>query len=55
MTLLRLATGGVAALTIPIPNNPGLVGTYLTFQSITLDAGAAVPQFTNAADCFVRS
>jgi len=55
LNLGTLSATGDAALTIPIPSNPALVGLYLAFESITLDAITSVPQFTNAADCFLRN
>jgi len=55
LNLGTLSPAGSAALTIPIPSNPALVGLYLAFESITLDAVTLTPQFTNAADCFLRS
>ncbi|HLQ38995.1 MAG TPA: hypothetical protein VK348_14390 [Planctomycetota bacterium] len=50
-----LDAAGTSVRSIPIPNHPGLVGNYFTFQAITLDAVAMLPQFTNAADCFIAN
>ncbi|HLQ38117.1 MAG TPA: hypothetical protein VK348_09965, partial [Planctomycetota bacterium] len=54
MNLGLLPANGASTRTIPIPSIAGLVGTYVTFQSGTMDAGTGVPQFTNATDCYIN-
>jgi len=46
---------GETTLTIAIPNDAALVGAYLVFQSILVDAPAPPWRVTNAADCSIRS
>lgn len=55
LNLGTLSPAGDAALTLPIPSNPSIIGLYLAFESVTVDAITSVPQFTNAADCFLRN
>jgi len=50
-----LAGTGTFVRTMPIPNNPNLVGMYLTFQSGVLDPVTRTAQWTCAADCFLSS
>jgi hypothetical protein len=56
-TLLRFATGSVASLTIPIPNNQAFVGLAFYAQAFALDptANAAGATASNAAAATVGS
>jgi hypothetical protein len=46
---------GTRSMTIPIPNQSSLIGSYLAFQSLVFDTPAAPWPLTNAVDCIINN